>query len=197
MLSEDILNARAILEGSIIRSAQCFSEMINSRVHIEDLSIVFDSAMLNLTQQSQPEGSVILKTEIAGAIAGINYSIYSKEEVKLLCSQVLDGNLEKAQYYEYMIGFLKEVENVLAAAVVTEIANHLNEPIFGDVPKIEAVTTHGVMGIIERETGPLKANTVISCGFSIPSVNIAPRIVWFFNDTLVGAIARVKIKKVA
>ena len=150
MVSEELINARAILEGSIIRSAQCFSEMINSRVHIEDLSIVFDSAMLNLSNQNHGEGSILLKTEIAGAIGGINYAIYSKEEVKLLCGQVLDGNLEKSQYYEFMIGFLKEVENVLAAAVVTEIANHLDEPIFGDVPKIEAVSVDGIMEVIEK-----------------------------------------------
>tara|TARA_B100001245_G_C22646272_1_gene317526 strand:+ start:17 stop:610 length:594 start_codon:yes stop_codon:yes gene_type:complete len=197
MVSEELINARAILEGSIIRSAQCFSEMINSRVHIEDLSIVFDSAMLNLSNQNHGEGSILLKTEIAGAIGGINYAIYSKEEVKLLCGQVLDGNLEKSQYYEFMIGFLKEVENVLAAAVVTEIANHLDEPIFGDVPKIEAVSVDGIMEVIEKETGPLKPNTVISCGFSIPSVNISPRIVWFFNDSLVNAIIKEKSQKVA
>ena len=197
MMSEELINARAILEGSIIRSAQCFSEMINSRVHIEDLSIVFDSAMLNLSSQNQGEGSVLLKTEIVGAIGGINYAIYGKEEVKLLCGQVLDGNLEKTQYYEFMIGFLKEVENVLAAAMVTEIANHLDEPIFGDVPKIEAVSADGVMEIIERETGTLNPNTVISCGFSIPSVNISPKILWFFNDSLVDAIVKKKTKKVA
>lgn len=196
-MNENQIKARTILESSIIRSAQCMSEMINTKVHIEDLNIVFHSAMHDSIRDSQETGSVLLKTEIVGPIGGINYAVFSKEEVKLLCGQVLDGDMEREQYQVFMIGFLKELENILAAAVISELANQLDEPIFGDVPKIEAIKGNGVTSVINREVAALVPDTVVSCEFRIPTVKIAPRIIWFFNESLAHGVHKIQAKEVA
>lgn len=196
-MNENQIKARTILESSIIRSAKCLSEMINCKVHIEELSIVFQSTMHDSLRDNQENGAVLLKTEIVGPIAGINYAIFSKEEVKLLCDQVLDGEMDKEQYQVFMIGFLKEMENILAAAVISEIANQLDEAIFGDVPKIEAVKGQSVTDAINREVAALVPDTVISCEFKVPEVNIAPRIFWFFDESLSRGVLKVRSKEVA
>lgn len=182
---------RTAVEHSIIRSARCLSELINNKVYIADLSVT-NTPWDNYLQSFSDSGArkvVVLKTEIVGTIAGINYSVFTSEEVRLLCRQVLNQEPGMEESGEFIIGFLKEIENVLAAAVITEIADRSKAMIYGDVPKLQAIALHQVPELIRDEVNPILPKTHVSCTFQIPSLAISPRIFWFFNEALSAGIS--------
>ncbi|MDN5203810.1 hypothetical protein QQ008_20635 [Fulvivirgaceae bacterium BMA10] len=129
--------AAYIIDQGYIRAAASFSTLVNQRVQIENLSInTYTNADKVLQEISNEVKSTIILTEIIGDLAGESYLIFSEPEREQICAYCMkafaSGNGNKLE--DELI--LKEVDNILSAAVITEFSNQLQIQVFGDVPKV-------------------------------------------------------------
>lgn len=80
------------------------------------------------------ENLTMVQTDIIGQLNGSSYLIFNDEEKKVIAHMGLDTLGGSASVDESAI--LKEIDNIVSAAVITELSNALNANIYGDVPKL-------------------------------------------------------------
>lgn len=99
----------------------------------EDIKIYNNNAEL---KSMMPVGTdqIIVKTEIIGELGGASWLIFDQEESRKVVLKshntfgVSSGLADSA--------ILLEIDNILSAAVITQLSNVLNVRIYGDVPHI-------------------------------------------------------------
>lgn len=179
----DAFTLETVSKG-INRSAVSMSSLLNHDVKVvsvnvtENLERVAQSFRDSITEDSV----LLLKTELVGPVAGINYVVLTKSDVTTICNNVFGPELADENSPQFVIEFLKEIENVLAASAITEIADTLQLDMYGDVPKIQATSLSRIHEVIFNETQSLYPKVLIGSDFHIPSLKISPKVFWFFGE---------------
>lgn len=111
-------------------------EVTYSGFHSEICQIT-DRYLVHDTYQLYNEGSrVLLTTEIFGDLTGKSYLLLSAHDKELLTHSI-PGTSSSVNLKEE---FLKELDNIISAAVITKISNELNKKMFGDIPVLVGET---------------------------------------------------------
>lgn len=176
---------RDTLTKGLSKSARSLSSMVNSQVSVQDVefSFSYDFDQDFVSHYTKMGLQVLmLKTELVGMVGGINYVLFTKEEAKSMCNATL-GVGGDDNTIDFVIEFLKEVENVLAAGTITEIANRLSIEMYGDVPKIQAVSPTHILDIIHNETRTLTPKIYVKGTFNVPGLGVSPTIIWLFSQS--------------
>ena len=192
-MNSEVFNiGKELLSAALDHSAESFAYMTDVQAQIIDTTFErSDLSKINLIGHGQ---ILLLKTELVGTISGINYFILTQNEVKTLCNHCFEHELLEAKAQSMAIEFLKEIENVTAAAAVSIIAERLDTELFGDVPKIHAVEGGLARYTLEHELNKLDADAMLLSKIHIPELGIAPQILWFFGKNLGRQLASVDRK---
>lgn len=127
--------ASALLNKGYKKAAQSFSKMARQEVKIipSSLSVSHDNIeVLNLLKKD--EELVLITTDIIGDLQGKSYLLFNQSECEAIfraCLQIQDSKIVQLIEAET---FLKELDNILSATVITEFSNYLDVMIYGDVP---------------------------------------------------------------
>ncbi len=179
-----------ILTDAVKNSISAFQKMANTSIVAQDLTFgKYNPSLLNL---SRNERFLLLKTELIGAVSGINYIMFSQNEAKILCEHAVEEPLTNHESRVQAIDFLKELENVTAASAVSIISEKLDLDLFGDIPKVHGIQAQKVKQVFENELFVLRAHSMLFCQFKMPKLDIAPRSFWFFNDAFITRVNSMK-----
>jgi chemotaxis protein CheY-P-specific phosphatase CheC len=104
-------------------------------------SVRLDSEFFGTEEHIRPSGSyVLLTTQIFGDVTGKSYLFLPEPAMEILTSTIPSGGHGSVAFKEE---FIKELNNILSAAVITKLSNQLAKKMFGDVPElIGKVTCH-------------------------------------------------------
>lgn len=177
-----------ILEKGMEKSARSLGVMINCEIGVKDMQIKqADEYAIDMIfgKEGKEDDVLILKTELVGPVGGINYMFLSKSDVQAIKQSTFTDEISEEDSTQLTIEFLKEIENVLAAATITEIANRFQIDMFGDVPKIQAVLSTEVDNVVKAEVSALLPKLQLKCNFSIDNIGISPDVIWMFNDAFI------------
>jgi hypothetical protein len=97
-------------------------------------SVRFDSEFLETEEHMNRAGSyVLLTTQIFGDVTGKSYLFLPERAMEILTSTIPSGSKSSIVFKEE---FIKELNNILSAAVITKLSNQLAKKMFGDVPEL-------------------------------------------------------------
>lgn len=147
--------------------------------HVREAQV--DDAILN------NQGSLLLTTEIFGDITGKSYLFLSDKEVELLTAGIPVGKNASINLKEE---FLKEVDNILSASVITKLSNELKVKMYGDIPLLQGKTLAKIEQTIEddfsEQTESIYMNAI---SFSIEGYSeIKPVFVWVLDSSVFESI---------
>lgn len=131
---------------------------------------------------------ILLTTEIFGELTGKSYLFFSQQEYELLTREIPKGSNLRSSLKEE---FLKELDNILSASVITKIANDLNRKMFGDIPVLAGQTKSPLEDIINNDFGgQVEELYITSIFFSFEKHPEAqPLFLWAVNHNNVEASA--------
>lgn len=137
-------------EIALANAAKSFGKMLKDKVLLQNLTL---NLSLNDSLQSANLGEKVyhvLKTDILGQMKAVSFLIFSDTNAiktyRELLPKSLVGNPEMRQ------AMLLEIDNILAASVVTKYADILNRKINGHVPEIELYSLTQLQQIIPTNT---------------------------------------------
>ena len=84
----------------------------------------------------------VIKTNLIGELRGTSHLIFSEQDVNNICAACLSKDIlenDSPENKVMKVGFLTEIDNMVAGAVITEFANKLNLDIYGHVPSLHMV----------------------------------------------------------
>jgi len=142
-----------------------------------------DSESIEAEAHMHLSGSyILLTTQIFGDVTGKSYLFLPETAMEILTSSIPGGNHASISFKEE---FIKELNNILSAAVITKLSNELAKKMFGDVPElIGRVKCH--LGDIIQDDFSEEMEEVYISGIYFLLENhqdIHPLIVWVLDES--------------
>ncbi len=127
MLTE---NLKAAFKSGYSNAVTSLSKLTNDKIQFNNFHDNFhrlDSDFFNKQASFSRNGdNHLITTEIFGDITGKSYLFLSDTEFEMLTSGVLNSDLKEE--------YIKEMDNILSASVITHLANNLKLKMYGDIP---------------------------------------------------------------
>lgn len=133
----------------------------------------------------------VIKTELLGELQGTSHLIFSENEVDKLYQACLPPQIANNDSADSMVmkrGFLTEIDNMVSAAVITELANHLDIELYGNVPTMEVMPATHLKKYIQKETSEYEQIVHFKAVFLGKELDISPDFIWVFHNKFVQQI---------
>lgn len=130
--------------------------------------------------------SVLVTTEVCGDVPGKSYLFLSEKEFELLT-----GSIPAGQGIDLKEEFIKELDNILSASVITKLANELKYKMFGDVPVFVGKVNGKIEDIIYDDFSEQTEDIYISSAqFSFANhPTMRPFFVWVIDAGAINVVA--------
>jgi chemotaxis protein CheY-P-specific phosphatase CheC len=173
-------------ESGYTNASLSLLQLTNCKAFFNNLhmgSVRLGSDFLQGTAYEKFTGSyVLLTTEIFGDISGKSYLFLSENAMEILTSSIPACNSSSVNLKEE---FIKELDNILSAAVITKLSNALTKKMYGDVPVLIGKVSGHLNDIINddfsEETEEVYINSIY---FSLENhTGIHPLFVWVLDKS--------------
>jgi chemotaxis protein CheY-P-specific phosphatase CheC len=192
MLTEFELEiTKELINISLANSADAFSKMAMETVQIREFSVeLIDREQLEESVRSLKETMVVLTTEVKGNLKGKSYLIFDKQDVLNVIRIFTKQEVEafKVDFSEYQKAILLELDNIVSAAMVTQLSNILEVYTYGDVPQLHILANEDPKILFNRDIEKYTVGLKIHAEFKTLGSQIAPSFVWLFKDDFIEAI---------
>jgi chemotaxis protein CheY-P-specific phosphatase CheC len=169
------------------RAAKSFSVLLGSSVKTNPPQIVNLDHGNNFPRLKENDESLfVFVTQMIGDFNGKSYLIFNHHEVaaigKIFKKDNQDDHLSEA--------FLMEIDNIVSAAVISELSNLLKVEIYGDVPVMKRFSGVNLYDFIAADKDPHDNGlVVINTGFTVEKFpDIHPQFIWKFSPVLLEMI---------
>lgn len=122
-------------ESGYINAALSFSKFIGAEIGYvkthQGLHIVDDDEAENLKEIDRYDANLLVATDVIGEVCGKSYLLLNTREFDQLSQRVYGTEDALMDFKEE---FIKELDNVLSASVITKLANALHLNMYGNIP---------------------------------------------------------------
>ncbi len=180
---------RVAFEAGYFNAASSLSKVLNLQIGFTNTFCGYYK--LHAPSAIEPfylnKGNLLITTDIFGDLKGKSYLFLSHKEVELLTTTISVGKDPQVNLKEE---FLKEVDNILSASVITKLSNELKFKMYGDIPLLQGMTNAKMEDFFQddfcEETGAIY---ISSMSFSFAShPEIKPTFIWALDSTLLDSI---------
>jgi chemotaxis protein CheY-P-specific phosphatase CheC len=180
---------RLIFEGlSMAKSSM--EQILQSPIKLN--KVEYGNSKVSSLFSSKGGGKIhVIKTELKGELKGTSFLIFSEDEVGKIYRAclpekvVLDDSPESKMM---KMGFLTEIDNMVAAAVITEFANFLDMEIYGQVPTLQVVNDSEVNEFLSAASAEYDKIVHFNANFHGAELDISPDFIWMFQEKFADKI---------
>jgi len=180
-LVEDIINK------GYANAAKSFSTLTGQEVTLETTAFEYGNSNEYLRKKFGHLAKLtILQTNIVGIFNGVSYLILTKEDREAVASMSLSAFGNPKDIDEETV--LKEVDNIIAASMITELSNALEASIYGDVPHFFEVDNIEVLN--KKLDQPTNSHLLLAhTHFLFEGQVTNPIFIWQFNNELLDLLS--------
>ncbi|MFY0625835.1 MAG: hypothetical protein JXR07_06060 [Reichenbachiella sp.] len=192
MSEKEILVAEKLIKFGFAKGSLALEMVVQSPVVLKQIELTLPN-FKGVTQYSNKnEGkSHLLKTELVGDLKGFCHLLFSDEDVtkiqyKCLPQELVSENNSQSRLMK--LEFMTELDNMVAGAVVTELANFLELEMYGNVPSLNIMNASEVNEYIGGEVEAASARNAVRGILHIPELNVFVEFIWLFQDRIVELV---------
>ena len=126
----------------------------------------------------------IIKVQVDGDFSGALYFVINAYEVNIINKACLPEYVTSTLNHankEMKNDFILEIENIIAASSVTDIAEFLGAEILGGVPEVKILKGNEVNAFFREECLHYKSGFHMESVLTGPDLNISPYVIWMFD----------------
>jgi chemotaxis protein CheY-P-specific phosphatase CheC len=177
-----------IMSAGFERAARSFSNLINRKVKITKCHAVLVQPTRSQMAVAEESGHLyVLVTQIIGDVSGKSFLIFNEAESEEVFKAM---NLKKSSD-AMNEAFLLEIDNIISASVIAELATALGLEVYGDVPELNRVPGQDLNAFIVAEAGDESHSSLIFCNATFQfdeRDSIHPQFVWNLSNRIFDAI---------
>ena len=110
----------------------------------------------------------------------------SKKAFKCFLSSILENNNPETRLMK--LEFMTEIDNMVAGAVITQLSNHLEKEVYGNVPSLHVMQADEVNKYIESEAKVYDTSVALRAVFSIPALDVEAEFLWLMKEEFIESI---------
>jgi len=119
------------------KAASSFAAMTKQQIRIKPTRIeIAGNSMQFFKKLKKDDEIILLTTSIIGEHNGKSYLLFNEHEANEVYKKCMPYNKDESSRIMETEALLKELDNILSAAVITQFSNFMEATIFGDVPTI-------------------------------------------------------------
>ncbi|XOV91671.1 MAG: hypothetical protein ACFHWX_15840 [Bacteroidota bacterium] len=191
----EIEAATNLMSGGFTMAKSSMEQILQSPIDLKKVDYSIEIQEVPKINPKTGDKLHLIKTELKGQLTGSCFLVLSEDEVDRINAACLPEELlsDKSEESEVMkLAFLKEIDNMVAAAAVTEFSNILDLELFGDVPLAYLLDKDEANEYLLNESKIHKTIIHFKAIFHGEELGISPDFIWMFSDKFVD-----KIKKIA
>lgn len=184
--------------SGFINASKAFSSMVNDTVSFSNFHQgvhALDPIHMSKSSFCRTGTHIVITTEIFGDVSGKSYLLMSEHEFQTLTRKVPTSNDSKVNFKEE---FMKELDNILSASVITHLSNELHCKMYGDIPILIGKTNDEIQELIvmdfKDQTKEIYMNSAFFSFESHPEIN--PFFIWVMESKMLSiseaALAKIK-----
>jgi len=169
-------------ESGYLNASLSLSQMIKRKgaiINFDMGSVKLGANFLEADEYKNFNGSyLLLTTEIFGEVSGKNYLFLSNKDIEVFTSSIPSDSELKEE-------FIKELDNILSAAVITKLSNALNKKMYGNVPQLIGTVNCHIDDLINDDfSGELEEAYINSIYFTFDDgTDARPLFVWVLDKS--------------
>ncbi len=189
-----------LLTDGYKKAAESFAAITKHPVRILPTKVeITNDGVQSFKNFKNDEELIVITTTIIGEHNGISYLILNEMEAEEIYKSCMPYNHEKASRVMETEALLKELDNILSAAVITEFSNFLDTMIFGDVPLLTRTNQLSMREIMmENNKGDIKLieyYMIADTQFVFDNNSkLSPQFIWKLSESFMKGIKKVKVE---
>jgi len=186
--------ATKLINGGLAMAKTSMEQILQSPITLEKVAFGVEADDLSKIGDMGSHNVSLIKTELKGELKGSCYLIFSESDVDkinkaCLPPEILENDSPESKMM--MMGFLTEIDNMVAAAVITEFANFLGVELYGNVPSLHVMEHDKVNEYLTNETTSYDSVIHFKAIFHGAELDISPDFIWIINEKFVDKIKEV------
>lgn len=178
------------MNAGMSRAARSFSVMINSPVKTNPTQIVAVERNDNFLPLKENAGGLyLLTTQLIGSVTGKSYLVISEKESEAILRHLRKDNPELTE--SLLDAFLMEIDNIVSAAVISELSDKLKIEVYGDVPQMKRMNGGELYPYLAADKDERShSSLIINTGFTIEKCpDVRPQFIWKISPALLDHAA--------
>lgn len=187
-LTKDLINI------GLEKAAQSMAFFTKNDVSIQSTELqIKPMSFLENVISKEDDDIAILTTEIMGDVSGVSYLIFSQDEIEEIWKVSLPENIRSDTEKMKVMGdaILLEMDNIIVASVVTQLANALNYSIYGNVPNISRTATKGFSEMFASARQSSNYFLYFKSEFRTEGLDIQPDFIWLLDDKYLTGVKNI------
>jgi chemotaxis protein CheY-P-specific phosphatase CheC len=179
---------------ALANAADAFSKMAGEQVLLSNYDIRFiqrEAVGLVLSEQHEAEW-YILTTPIVGKFEAKTFLLFNRPDVKKLLSVFLPGQsfVEESPLSEFQSAILLELDNIVTAAMVTQLSNFTSLSAYGDVPSLKQLSRDDTIDYFSASTAQFELIMHVQARFRSSRTQMNPLFICFFKQEFLTVIKK-------
>lgn len=182
-----------VMKLGLDRAARAFSKFIGTTARNGMPPTAYSIEYLNdfIPLKTQEELYVLI-TQVIGDFAGKSYLIINEQESKVLMDQIRPRTHD--QHYREAV--LLEVDNIISASFIAELAESLGVEIYGDIPMLKKIPASQVTQFIHSdwENNDVSRLVFAQTRFVVDNLpTLHPAFIWKLSSRVLDKVPKSKI----
>lgn len=181
---------KEVINISLSKAADVLAFFVKKRVLLRSIDLTVgtvDDLPEILKGNEEKEELTVLTTKINGQAKGVCFLIFKPEEVEELLKVSLPKNIynKPEAKNEFGDAMLLEVDNILAASVITQFSNLLKLKIFGMVPQLDRVSGKELLEYIPSSSEGYNDLLCFKTQYRTDEIDLSPEFIWLLESHFV------------
>jgi len=180
----EIKVATKLIDDGLSMAVCSMEQILQSPITILKIDYGIDHLMPNNLCDKKDENIYVLKTDLTGEMEGSCHLIFSEKEVLKIFNTCLPYGMasdDSVQSKMLKDGFLSEIKNIVAGAVITDFSNLLDIDMYGQVPEIKILAADRVNEYLITQSNDLNEIIHFKAIFHGSELEISPDFIWIFD----------------
>ncbi len=187
--SNDIKKAEEIIAAGLKKAAESLSFFMKEKIRLQETDFTI-SDKFNGETSVDAQAAYVLSTELRGSLKGVCYLVFTEEESNELCRvalppQIFNDNKKLDGMKEPL---LLEIDNILSASVITQLANELQAKVYGDVPVMHKMNSSELSALISKQLLPDKLIMGFQTEFISTKTHFHPSFFWILEPDFMQSV---------
>lgn len=170
------------------RAARSFSNLIHRKVTVTNCHSIVTDSLRSERAFAEAHGDLhVLVTQVIGDVSGKSFLIFTDKER----AEVFNAMNLRQDNEALCEAFLLEIDNIISASVISELADSLGLEVYGDVPELHRIAAAEYSTFMEKAIGSGGASGLLFCRATFQvgeHESTAPQFVWNLSNRIFEAI---------
>jgi chemotaxis protein CheY-P-specific phosphatase CheC len=193
----EMQTAEKIINQGLSSAAETLSFFMKEPIVVEQIGVhnlaIADKTPLKLRCTGKAH---LLTTEVVGDLQGFCCLVFTEKEAEMLQKAALPPEVinDPVLFETMKDAILLEVDNIIAAAVITQFANLLKRKMHGSVPQLSSIDASTFDLFIQKRLDDQSHVINFKTNFSAKEKSFSPMFLWFMDNSFIDDIKRVSVK---